>query len=922
MVRISRRGFLKTTAAAAAAVAIGPKLVGGEAKAETLLRPASDGSLISGKETRLMTNTTGGPCWTYTQNGRMTRVESTWFTPEEAKAGHFPWTVPARTRPASPKATNTGPWPGELKIANWLPGVTARSWVYGNQRGQYPMKRVDWDPKGERNPQNRGKSGYVRITWDEALDLMAAELVRIKKTYGNAAFYSRDGMHKEWGTFCAHESGRFWASLGGVTSGIWVPNSWEGWCYGSSFVYGYYWLNGMATQRDCLTDTLQSSDRIVFWGNDALVTAATYGGSALAKRWTWFKELDFPIICINPQFAWTAKFATRWIPIIPGTDSALALAIAYVWIKEGTYEKQVMDTHVIGFDEKTLPKGVPPKTAFKYYVTGEADGVPKTPEWASNICGVPARDIRSLAREWADGNTSFNCFQAGLSRTAYDYETCRLLVMLQIMHGYGQPGKNAWTSGTGAPRDWNVAGLIGYSDGPMNLAAKIKPPNPVGTVCEINDQLMHYCISSHPTPVSFTGGRSLGGGVDGAFRPSHYPVKGYSTVHCLYNQGTHAGQQAEKGRWFRMYQDPTIEAFFLQAPWFETDATFADIYLPITTPFERVDLAESGKNSLTDMKTTECRIDWRICVYQPKVIEPVFESRNDWDVYVELAKRIDKLLGPDSKVYDTLTDGGTKPTMEDWLHAGWDYSMANGGNIPMTYEEFKQKGYWVVPHPDDYYTNPIHGYMPGLSWFLNKTITDPKQGVSTPTGKFEFFSTKLYDHYGLEDPNAGCGAIPKFRQHWEARNTDANSLRLLGKYPLTMMSHHPRFRYHGKYHGVAWMRDLWKIRGPDGKQYEPIRMNPVDVKARGLKNHDIVRVFNDRGQILCAVDSSEKIVPGATAVVYGSWNDFSTQGDSRSVDRSGDSNILTPAHPPRNVQEHSMEASWNTNLVQVEKWKV
>jgi len=370
-----------------------------------------------------------------------------------------------------------------------------------------------------------------------------------------------------------------------------------------------------------------------------------------------------------------------------------------------------------------------------------------------------------------------------------------------------------------------------------------------------------------------------------------------------------------------MYQDPTVEAFFVQAPWNECEATYADIYLPMTTPFEREDIAESGKNSLTDMKTTECRIDWRIVVYQPKVIEPLFESRNDWDVYVELAKRVDKLLGPSSNVYYQLTDQGTKPTMDDWFRSGWAYSMQNGGNIPMTYDEWKAKGYWVVPHPSDYYTNPIHGYGPGLSWFLNKTITKPSDGVSTPTGKFEFFSTRLYQAYGLEDSKAGCGAIPKYRPHWEHNKSGhPYSAPLLAKYPLTMMSHHPRFRYHGKYHGIRWMADLWRKTGPDGYQYEPIRIHPTDAAARNIANGDIVRVFNDRGQILCSADVTERIVPGATAVTYGSWNDFYQKGDSRSVDRAGDSNILTPGHPPRDLQEHSMEACWNTNLVQVEKW--
>jgi len=84
----------------------------------------------------------------------------------------------------------------------------------------------------------------------------------------------------------------------------------------------------------------------------------------------------------------------------------------------------------------------------------------------------------------------------------------------------------------------------------MNLGTKMNPANPVGSICELNDQLIEFGISSNPTPVHFTGGRSLGGGVEGAFKVSEYPVKGYSTVHLIYSSGTHGGSQAERGRWY------------------------------------------------------------------------------------------------------------------------------------------------------------------------------------------------------------------------------------------------------------------------------------------------------------------------------------------------------------------------------------
>ena len=81
--------------------------------------------------------------------------------------------------------------------------------------------------------------------------------------------------------------------------------------------------------------------------------------------------------------------ADKWIPILPNTDAAMQLAIIYTWIKEGTYDKSYVETHVVGMDK------------VEAYVLGKEDGVPKTPEWASRKCGVAEWTIKALAREFA-----------------------------------------------------------------------------------------------------------------------------------------------------------------------------------------------------------------------------------------------------------------------------------------------------------------------------------------------------------------------------------------------------------------------------------------------------------------------------------------------------------------------------------------
>jgi len=837
------------------------------------------------EEKRYTNCTTAGPVFAYVKNGRIMRVEPLWYTEQEAKEAGLPWKIEAGGKTYSPRLQYApGPW-----------GTAARRWVYDTTRGKYPMKRIDWDPNGDRHPENRGKSGYVRISWDEAYDIIASEIKRVGEKYGRSAILEYHSPHNEWGSlnyfFSSHF--RFWNLTGGCTSLTQIPNSWEGWAYGATFVYGFFWSMGSPNETDVIPDIMQNSKQIVLWGTDSL-TVALYDGNHSAYFWPWFKELGKKIIAVNPQLSYTAFFADKWIPVIPGTDAALAAAIAYVWITEGTYDQKYLDTHAVGFDEKTLPPGAPAKGSFKSYILGEQDGIPKTPEWAEKISGVKAREIKALAREWASKPTCLLALWSGACRTAYDYEWARMMVTLQAMQGFGKPGVNMWSGRPGAPKDLRQPGLPGYGDGGMNLVANKTYPNLIPQL--INDGLIDKAILE--PPVRWIGGSwEITGGLDGAFIPHEYPMPGMSEVRMIYQHGSsNMHQKPDLTTWIKVYQSPKIEFVCVQAPWFESDCTYADVYLPINTPFERNDISEPAK---VGVYAEPMCSGARIAVYQQKCIESLWESKTDLQVYTDLADR----LG----VKDAFTEGNTE---DDWLR-----KLYAVGKLPMSYDDFKKKGYYLFPFPSDYWQTV---YNPQLKWFYEKQITKPEEGLKTPTGKMEIFSTKLFEHYGFEDLKAGIAAIPKYRQSWEGRYAHP----LVDKYPLQLLTAHPRLRFHGKYDQLPWLRDLpfVKIKGPDGHEYEPILMNPIDANARGLKDGDVVRVFNDRGQILNAVKLTGKIVPGVVNVCYGSWPDFVEPGTYGSLDRAGNSNILTPLRPPIGIQEHALNQAWNSVLVQVERW--
>ena len=148
-------------------------------------------------------------------------------------------------------------------------GQNAKSIVYSPDRLLYPMKRVDFDPNGARNPQNRGKSGYVRISWDEALEMVAAEIKRCKRDHGPGAIAISHGSHHTWGNIGYYLSALFrFANAVGMTRVHHNPDSWEGWYWGAVHHWGYTLRVGQSETYGTVEDCLQNCDMIVFWAAD------------------------------------------------------------------------------------------------------------------------------------------------------------------------------------------------------------------------------------------------------------------------------------------------------------------------------------------------------------------------------------------------------------------------------------------------------------------------------------------------------------------------------------------------------------------------------------------------------------------------------------------------------------------------------
>jgi trimethylamine-N-oxide reductase (cytochrome c) len=158
------------------------------------------------------------------ETGKITRIRPFYYDEKYEWESLNPWKIEARGKTFEPpRRTVTAPY-----------YLTYKKRVYSENRVRYPLKRVDWDPEGERNPQNRGKSKYVRISWDEATTIIAKELLRVREKYGPECVLSEADMHGEGKHVapCHGCANRLLSLLGGYTTQMRNEDSWEGWYWG------------------------------------------------------------------------------------------------------------------------------------------------------------------------------------------------------------------------------------------------------------------------------------------------------------------------------------------------------------------------------------------------------------------------------------------------------------------------------------------------------------------------------------------------------------------------------------------------------------------------------------------------------------------------------------------------------------------
>jgi len=779
------------------------------------------------------------------KSGKIIRIRPLHFdwkyNPEEFN----PWKIEARGQAFEPTMHTLIP-PFTLAYKNR---------VYSPNRVKYPLKRIDWDPHGDRNPQNRGKSRYVRISWDEATEIIAGEIRRIHKEYGPTAILTQcDGHAESKVVHPPHGCNRKLLSfMGGATLQTRNPDSWEGWYWGAKHVWGCEPFGKQVKQTNLIPDIAENTEMLLFWGCDPETTPWGWNGQIVSRLCYWFTELGIKQAYVCPDVNYgTAVHADKWIPIRPNTDAALQLAIAYTWIAEGTYDREYIASHAVGFDK------------FEKYVLGREDGIPKTPKWAETKTAIPSRIIKGLAREWASKRTTIVHTNGGpYIRGPYSTEPARLEVILLGMQGLGKPGCHQLSV-----HEWGVAGnpKAGLGDdtnpmpGPVVWPSLWAATTALTWANRFSDPIIPKTLVPDAIlnpPISWYGTTLCKEPVEDQFVKYTYPAEGCSEIHMIWT---------DTPSWMTCWNDsnsmvealrsPKIEFTLAQHPWLENDCLFADIILPSTTKFETDDI---GTDALSG--------EYKTIFLDGKCIEPIGESKSEYEIVCAIAEKLGLL--------EQFTEG---KSVEERIRHGFETS---GVQDMITWEEFSQKGYYVIPTDPDWKKKDIG---------MRKFYEDPENNrLTTPSGKLEFYSQRLAEKFPGDTERP---PLPHWIEKGESHDERVTSERAK-KYPLLVVSNHPRWRVHSQHDDMKWLREIetCKIIGPDGYAYQTMWINPQDAEKRGIGHGDVVKVYNERGGLLVGAYVTERIMPGAVYVDHGARYDPIVPGD---LDRGGAINTIVP----------------------------
>jgi trimethylamine-N-oxide reductase (cytochrome c) len=706
--------------------------------------------------------------------------------------------------------------------------------VYNPSRVRYPMVRLDFLLKGHKSDTTqRGDFRFVRVTWDQALNLFKDSLDEIQTNYGPSALHAGQTGWRATGQLHSSTShmqravnmhGNYVKKIGDYSTG--AGQTILPYILGSTEVYA---------QGTSWPLILDNSDTIILWANDPYKNLQVGWNAETHEAYEYLEQLKekvkagkIKVISIDPVATKTQNYlGCENIYVNPQTDVPLMLGIAHEIYTNDWHDKDFIKGYSLGFDK------------FVPYLMGETDGVEKTTAWASGITGVDEKVIKLLAKTLVSGRTQMLmgwCIQ----RQQHGEQPYWMAAVLATMIGQiGLPGGGIsyghHYSSIGVPS----SGAAAPGGFPRNLDQGQKP------LFDNND----FKGASKTIPVARWVDAILEPGktIDANGSKVTYPDIKMMVISGNNPWNHHQDRNRMKQAFHKLECVVTVDM-----NWTAT-CRFSDIVLPACTTLERNDIDIYGSYANRGLLAMQ------------KMVEPLFDSLSDFEIFTRFAK----ILGREKEYTRDMSEF-------EWLKKLYDdCKKANDGKFKMPeFEQFWQDGY-------------VH-FGEGKPWTRHaKFREDPEiNPLGTPSGLIEIFSRKI-DRFNYDD----CKGHPTWMEKTERSHGGPGS----DKYPVWMQSCHPDKRLHSQMCESKEFRETYTVKGR-----EPVYLNPEDAKERGIKDGDIVRVFNDRGQLLAGAVVSSNFSRGVIRIEEGAWygpvgDDGSVEGGAKvgAICSYGDPNTLT-----------------------------
>ncbi|MCP4377350.1 MAG: molybdopterin-dependent oxidoreductase [bacterium] len=698
--------------------------------------------------------------------------------------------------------------------------------LYDPDRLKTPMKRTNPKKGRDQDP------GFVPISWDEALETIADKIIELRKAKETHKYMLMRGRYTYMRDIIYDRMTKIIGSPNNISHSAICAEAEK---------FGPYYTEGEWAYRQY---DVRNTRYMLLWGADPL--SANRQVSYYLSQWGDATN-HATTVAIDPRLSATAAKADIWMPIIPGQDGALAVALAHEILVNGLWYKDFVGDFTDGVNKFKVGENVTETDFEEKHTNGlvkwwNLELKDKTAEWAAKKTGLPAKQIRKVAIGFAKAAPNVMCWVGGGPA-------------MQVRGGYSCLAAHALNGLVGA-----VDNKGGTLKGNKEYTGKFPAPDEfmdkTAKAGKGNKKIDQRGTKGFP---ALKKGKPGGGVVtnnaaDGIINSDPYDIK---LAICYMNNFAFSCPQTE--RWERaMAKIP----FSVHVTTHASELThFVDIVLPSTHHmFEKWGYVKAYANGYR-----------HVTLLQPS-IEPVWDVKADetefpWALAEKLAEKGFTNLLDHYKTYKDPETGKAPTNEKDFaLYALkyatqnlWDPAKYKGGDHIKGWKAFSKVGVW---NSDPYHYRARWGKM------------------KTKTHKFEFYSETLkaaltaHAKKHTTDANVDeimetCNYLARGEQAFIPHYEEPFQWGDKDEFPLVHVDYKSRINREGRTANCTWYQEFKDLDPGDNAWDDVAKLNPIDAKKYNIKDGDRIKLISKTGELECTAKTWEGVRPGTVAKCYG-----------------------------------------------------